>query len=228
MLTLRDLPTFELPYEKCIRRGVSALSDTELLAVILRTGTKEDDVLHIATKILSTKQEYKGLLVLNHLSLKELRKIKGIGNVKAVQLLCIAEITKRMSKATREEGVRLLSPGAVASYYMEDMRHLMTEQLMLLTLDSKSKLLSEKIISSGTVNASIASPREIFIDALQNDAVNIILLHNHPSGDPTPSKEDILTTNRVKDAGKLIGIQLMDHIIIGDNQYISLKERGLL
>ena len=162
------------------------------------------------------------------MSVNELTKLDGIGNVKAIQILCIAELAKRMTKATREDGVRLLSPSAVASYYMEDMRHLTTERILLIMIDSKSKILAEKIISSGTVNASILAPREIFINALKNGAVNIILLHNHPSGDPTPSAEDVSTTQRVKEAGSLIGIKLMDHIIIGDNKYVSLKERGLL
>lgn len=226
--SMKQLPISERPYEKCMIKGVHTLSDAELLSVILRTGTKSSDVLSIANQILTHSKEYPGLLILNHFTINELVSIEGIGKVKAVQILCIAELTKRMSKATREKGVRLLSPESVASYYMEDMRHLTTEQILLIMIDSKSKILSDKIISTGTVNASILAPREIFIDALKVGAVNIILVHNHPSGDPTPSKEDIVSTKRVQEAGKLIGIQLMDHIIIGDNRYVSLKERGLL
>lgn len=226
--SLKDLPISERPHEKFISKGVHSLSDAELLAVILRTGSKSRDVITLANQILTLSKEYPGLLILNHLTMNELTSLDGIGTVKAIQVLCIAELTKRMTKATREDGVRLLSPDAVASYYMEDMRHLTTEQILLIMIDSKSKILAEKIISSGTVNASILAPREIFINALKNGAVNIILLHNHPSGDPTPSVEDITTTKRVKEAGSLIGIKLMDHIIIGDNKYVSLKERGLL
>lgn len=226
--TMKQIPILERPYEKFLSKGVQTLSDAELLAIILRTGSRSQDVLSLANEVLSSKKEYPGLLSLHHLSMKELTEIDGIGNVKAIQILSIAELTKRMTKATREEGVRLFSPGTVASYYMEEMRHLTTEQILLVMIDSKSKILAEKIISSGTVNASILAPREIFINALKQGAVNIILLHNHPSGDPTPSAEDLNTTKRVKEAGLLIGIKLMDHIIIGDNKYISLKEKGLL
>lgn len=226
--TMKQIPISERPYEKFLSKGVQTLSDAELLAVILRTGSKSQDVVSLANTILRSIGEYPGLLVLHHLSMKELMEIDGIGTVKAIQILCIVELSRRMTKATREDGVHLLSPDAVASYYMEDMRHLATEQILLVMIDSKSKILAEKIISSGTVNASILAPREIFIHALKQGAVNIILLHNHPSGDPTPSVEDVSTTRRVKEAGLLIGIKLMDHIIIGDNKYVSLKEKGLL
>ncbi len=223
-----QMPILERPYEKFSRLGVHALSDEELLAIILRTGSKKEDALHLASRILLSNQEYHGLLNLNHLTLNELMKLDGIGQVKATQILCLSEITRRMAKATRKDGVHLLSPDSVASYYMEDMRHLTTEQILLVLLDSKSKILGDKIISSGTVNASLLAPRELFICALKNGAVNIILLHNHPSGDPSPSAEDLQVTKRVKEAGVLIGIKLMDHLIIGDNKYVSLKEQGLL
>ncbi len=222
------LPIFERPYEKFNRLGVHALSDEELLAIILRTGSKKEDALHLASRILHSDQEFSGLLNLYHLTYNELMMLHGIGQVKATQLLCLSEITRRMAKATRKDGVHLLSPNSVASYYMEDMRHLTNEQIMLVLLDSKSKILGDKIISSGTVNASLLAPRELFIYALKHGAVNIILLHNHPSGDPSPSTEDLTATKRVKEAGVLIGIKLMDHLIIGDNKYISLKEQGLL
>ena len=223
-----QFPILERPYEKFNRLGVHALSDEELLAIILRTGSKKEDAVHLASRILYGNQEYSGLLSLNHLTLNELIKLHGIGQVKATQLLCLSEITRRMAKATRKDGVHLLSPDSVASYYMEDMRHLTTEQILLVLLDSKSKILGDKIISSGTVNASLLAPRELFIYALKHGAVNIILLHNHPSGDPSPSSEDLAATKRVKEAGVLIGIKLMDHLIIGDNKYVSLKEQGLL
>ncbi len=223
-----QMPIFERPYEKFNRLGVQALSDEELLAIILRTGSKKEDALHLATRILHNNQEYSGLLSLNHLTFNELTLLHGIGKVKATQILCLSEITKRMAKATRKDGVHLLSPDAVANYYMEDMRHLTNEQIMLVLLDTKSKILGNKIISSGTVNASLLAPRELFIYALKHGAVNIILLHNHPSGDPSPSSEDLAATKRVKEAGVLIGIRLMDHLIIGDNKYVSLKEQGLL
>lgn len=227
-ITMKELPDSERPYEKCERKGVSFLSDTELLAVIIRTGTKTEDAVTLAHRIMNFSKYNKGLNGINYLSQKELMSIKGIGRVKAIQLKCITELSKRMARQSRSEGICLTSPTSVAEYYMQDMRHLTTEQILLIMIDSKSRILNDMIISSGTVNSSILAPREIYLNALKYDAVSIILVHNHPSGDPTPSAEDINTTERMKDAGNLIGIKLMDHIIIGDNRYISLKEKGLL
>jgi DNA repair protein RadC len=147
--------------------------------------------------------------------------------VKAIELLCLTEITKRMSKEIHRDSLRLVTPQSVADFYMQDMRHLTREQVLLLMMDSKNKMIKDMIISEGTVNTSIMPTREVYVHALKYEAVNIILLHNHPSGDPTPSAEDIRVTKKLSEAGNLIGITLMDHIIIGDNRYISLKEQGL-
>lgn len=133
-----------------------------------------------------------------------------------------------MAKATRAEVPCFQTPDAIADYYMQDMRHLEQEQVVLLMLTSKSQYLKDKVISSGTVNSSLISPREIFVEALRYHAVFIILVHNHPSGDPSPSKEDYIITKKIQEAGILVGIKLMDHVIIGDNRYISLKEKGFL
>ena len=154
--------------------------------------------------------------------------IKGIGKVKAIQILCLSELAKRLAKATAGEGLNFSSPESVARYYMEDMRHKKQEYMKLLLFNTRTKLIGETDISKGTVNASLVSPRELFIEALQKNAVSIILLHNHPSGDPTPSREDVLITRKIRDAGELIGIELLDHIILGDNKYISLSEKGFL
>ena len=133
-----------------------------------------------------------------------------------------------MSKSTRVDRKQFVNPEVVAEYYMEDLRFLQQEKVILLMLDTKSKLIKDMEMTSGTVNASLLSPREIFLIALKHEAVNIILLHNHPSGDPTPSREDIHSTKRIREAGNLVGIKLMDHIIIGDNKYVSLGEEGYL
>jgi DNA repair protein RadC len=148
--------------------------------------------------------------------------------VKAVQILCLSELSKRLAKATAKEGLILSHPSTIAEYCMEEMRHQKQEHMKLLMLNSKSKLLGEKDISKGTVNASLVSPRELFIEALEKQAVAIILIHNHPSGDTTPSENDMLLTKRVQEAGRLIGIELLDHIIIGDNCYMSFAEEQLL
>jgi len=226
--TVKELPLTERPYEKCEKSGPSALSDAELLAIIIRTGSMNERAVDVAVNVLSYSNTYPGLIGLNHVTMKELGSINGIGRVKAIQLLCVAELTKRMAKATNEGGLRFITPETVANYYMQDMRHLTQEKILLIMLDSKSKILKDIIISSGTVSSSLLSPREIFLYALKYEAVNIIILHNHPSGDPTPSREDINTTKRIMEAGNLIGIKLMDHIIIGDNKYVSLGEKGYL
>lgn len=226
--TLKELPVSERPYEKCEQYGVTSLSDAELLAAIIKCGTKNKTAIDISNQILNYSKEIPGLNILNYLSLQELMSIEGIGKVKAIQLLCIAELSKRMAKEKKRKTIALLTPDAVADYYMQDLRHLTYEKVILLMVDVKNHIIKDVIISKGTVNFSIAEPREIFINALKHGAVRILLLHNHPSGDPTPSKADISLTMRIKDAGELIGIQLLDHIIIGDNIYISLKEQGIL
>lgn len=226
--TIRELPAPERPYEKCMAMGASALSDAELLAVILRTGTKGQGALETARKILSLSPAAEGLLGLHHLTVNELKKVPGIGMVKAVQLSCIGELSKRMTRKSIDREELFSSPDVVAAYFMEEMRHKEKEELRVVFLNTKGRRLHDTVISIGTVNSSMVSPREIFLEALKFQAVSIILLHNHPSGDPAPSREDILVTGRVAEAGKLIGISLTDHIIIGDRCYISLKERGML
>ena len=224
--TIKDLPENERPIEKFILKGESALSDAELLAIIIRTGTKNLSALSLAEEIIRSSQ---GILGLHHLSLEELTSIKGIGKVKAIQLKAIGELAKRIAKAIAiRADCTFVSPESIADRYMEELRHLEQEQLMVLYMNTKGNLIKEEIITKGTVNMSIVSPREIFVNAVKYKAVSIILLHNHPSGDPTPSRSDIEATYKVKEAGELIGISLIDHIIIGDNRYVSLKREGFL
>lgn len=216
------------PYEKCLKDGATALTDAELLAVLLRTGVKGLDVLELSNHILGPLCGEQGILNIHNLTLKQLQSMKGIGTVKAVQILCLSELAKRLAKASAKDGLTFAVPASIARYYMEEMRHQKQEHMKLLMLNTKSKLLGETNISKGTVNASLVSPRELFIEALNKQAVSIILVHNHPSGDPTPSKTDLLLTKRVKEAGELVGIELLDHIIIGNNCYISFAEQQLL
>ena len=218
----------DLPYEKCLEHGADSLSNKELLAVLLRTGTKGLNVLELAEHILGSQCGDEGILNIHNCTFEKLKNIRGIGNVKAVQILCLSELAKRLSKASAKEALILSIPSKIADYYMEEMRHQKQEHMKLLMLNTKSKLLGEKNISKGTVNASLVSPRELFIEALEKQAVAIILIHNHPSGDPTPSENDILLTKRVQEAGSLIGIELLDHIIIGNNCYMSFAEKKLL
>lgn len=226
--TMRELCSDEQPYEKCLSQGAEYLTDTELLAVIIRTGAPGETAYDLAGRILQKCSPYQGLMGIRHLSLSELMSIKGIGKVKAIQIQCIGELSRRIAKATAACQVKLSTPASVADYFMEDMRHEEQEQLVLLMLNTKMRILKEKMIFKGTVNYSCVSPREIFIEAMLVKAVHIVLVHNHPSGDPTPSQEDILMTRQVQEAGELLGITLLDHIIIGDNRYVSLKEERVL
>ena len=227
MNTMKDIPNAERPYEKCLKQGAEALSDAELLAVLLRTGTKGENVLALAKRLLY-QDGGAGLLGIHQFSFQSLMKLKGIGKVKAVQILCLSELAKRLSKASVEPRLRFSSSQSVAEYYMEDLRHRNQEVMKLLLLNSKAELIDETNISKGTVNASLVTPRELFVEALKKEAVSMILLHNHPSGDPTPSRDDILTTKRISECGLLIGIELLDHIIIGNNCYVSFQEENLL
>lgn len=224
--TIKCIPKSERPYEKCLSQGAESLSDAELLAVILRTGSRGESALDLSRKVLAQSTGGSGLLGIYHMSVSDLTQMKGLGTVKAVQLKCVAELSKRIARATFSEGVSFKSPKIVAEYYMEELRHQEQEVLVLVMLNSKGRLIRDQIISKGTVRASLISPREIFIEAMKQQAVSILLLHNHPSGIPDPSQEDILLTLRVKRAGDMLGIELLDHIIIGDRQAVSMREQG--
>lgn len=218
----------ERPYEKCLKYGAGVLTDSELLAVIIRTGTKGTDSIELSRQILKESKKSPGILGIMDLSIPELMKIKGIGKVKAIQISCIGELSRRISKQRAALKLKCNNPASIADYYMEDMRHSKREQLVVMFLDTKCCLIKDMVLSIGTVNASLVSPRELFIEALKYQAVSIILLHNHPSGDPSPSREDIQITKKVKACSDIIGIALIDHIIIGDNKYVSLKEQGII
>ncbi len=225
---LENLPQEDRPYEKCVRYGVRALTNRELLAAILRTGAKEKSVLELAGELLKLVPEREGFTGLRRMEIEELSSVRGIGKVKAVQLKCVLEIARRMAREEAGEGTFFTSPAVVAEYYMEDLRHEEQEVLLLLMLNQKGRLLKEKYMFKGTVNVSVVSPREIFLEALASRAVQIILLHNHPSGDARPSGEDLDVTRRIAEAGEILGIHLADHIIIGEHTYMSFREKNYL
>ncbi len=225
--TMKELYKEARPYEKCRKFGAGALSDTELLAVVMRTGTRGENACQLAGRILSLPG-YEGLKGLNRIGLERLLDVKGIGEVKAVQLKCVAELAARMARTKAEERLAFDMPETIAAYFMEELRYADQEQLQVLFLNTRNKLLKEKMMFKGTVNASLVSPREIFMEALECRAVRLVLVHNHPSGDPTPSTEDIRITHRIYKTGEMLGIQLLDHIIIGDHCYSSFRERGIL
>lgn len=219
----------DLPYEKFLRLGPESLSERELLAIILRTGTRNCPAVQLAGKVLSlSKGRERGLNALHHISLSELMKIPGIGEVKAVKIKCIAELAKRMAMEKAGEALRFDEPSTVASYFMEELRHEEKENILLLSLDNKLHLIEKYVLSVGTVNTSLLSPREVFVQAFKSQASAVMLLHNHPSGDAEPSRQDLLITGKIKEAGVLVEIPLIDHIIIGNGSYTSLREKGLL
>ncbi len=224
---IKDLPKDQRPYEKCENLGPECLTDAELLAIIIRTGCKGKQSVELANDIIS-KSGNDGILGICKIDIIELLEIKGIGKVKALQIKCIGELSKRISRSVVDKKLIFNNPQIIAEYYMEECRHKEREELKVIMLNSKSAYLGDINVSVGTVNSSFASPREIYLEALKYKAVTIILLHNHPSGDPNPSRKDIESTRNISIAGEIIGIKLIDHIIIGDNRYISLKEKGIL
>ena len=221
-ITAKELPVSERPYEKCLSAGPSALSDAELLAVILKSGSPKMNVVALAQNIL--RADGRNLLNLYHMSVEELMRFPGIGEVKAIQLKCVAELSRRIARTQRSERVCLTNAESVADYYMEYLRHEAKELLLVSMFDSKCHLIADTVIATGSVRAVLGSPREIFLHLFEKKAVSFILLHNHPSGDPAPSKEDFALTRRMKECGELMDIELSDHIIIGDNRYYSFRE----
>lgn len=220
----KDIKTL-LPYERFLRFGPENLTESELLAIILRTGTKEMNAEELAKQVLSlAKYPREGLLGLYDVTLDELMQIKGIGMVKAIKLKSLTELSMRISRASAKEGLLFTDSSTVADYYMEMLRHLNTECVILVCLDGKGQLIREKKLSDGSVKMSLISPREIFMEAIQCRAVNMLLIHNHPSGDPTPSRIDRELTANLKEMGDKMDIPLLDHIIIGDNRYVSFRE----
>ena len=216
------------PYEKALYLGPGVMTDAELLAVILNTGTKGESAMDISRKILSLAPGEEGLLGLCHLGIEDYKTLPGIGNVKAIRLVCIGELSKRLASRSAMRTLCFEDSDSIADYYMEQLRHEEQEKLVCVMLDTRYRFLGDTVISSGTVNASLASTRELFLAALRHRAVFIVLLHNHPSGDPTPSDEDIVVTKRVQKAGDLLEIRLMDHLIIGDHCYVSMRDAGVL
>ncbi|OIJ10269.1 hypothetical protein BKP35_14320 [Anaerobacillus arseniciselenatis] len=222
-LMIRDFPHGERPRERLLKEGSKALSNQELIAILLGTGTKQESVLQLSQRIL---HHFNGLKFLKESTVEELKKIKGIGDTKAVQLLAAIELGSRVHKLQMEDRIIIRSPEDVSNYVMEDMRFLTQEHFVSLYLNTKNHVIHKKTIFIGSLNASIVHPREVFKEAFRYSAASIICLHNHPSGDPAPSREDIEVTKRLAESGKVVGIELLDHIIIGDQKFVSLKEKG--
>ncbi|HHU76191.1 MAG TPA: DNA repair protein RadC [Firmicutes bacterium] len=205
--------------------GAGSLSNAELLAIILRTGYRQESVIRLAERVLFQSE---GLRHLPNLTLEELQAIKGIGPAKAVMIKAALELGRRLVLSIRQEGISLTTPGEVANFLMEEMRFYNKEYFKIVLLNTKNQLISLEDISVGSLNASIVHPREIFHYPIKKSAAAIILVHNHPSGDPTPSREDLEVTKRLVEAGEILGIKVLDHIIVGEGRHLSFKEKGLI
>lgn len=222
--TVKELPDSEKPYEKFLKYGAQALSDAELLAVIIRSGTTGLTSVEVAQDFLCAGD--RSLLNLYEIPYEKMIQMRGIGPVKAIQLKCIAELSKRIAQTKYAAKICLNDPGSIADYYMERLRHERREQLIVCMFDNKCHLLGERLLSIGSASESIVSPREIFSAALNCHAIHLILLHNHPSGSPVPSRNDDMVTERIASCGRIMGIPLLDHIIIGDHSYYSYREKN--
>ena len=219
---IKDMPEDERPRERLIRYGPKHLSTAELLAIVMRVGTREENALELAKKLL----EKYNLPALSKSDVIELRKTLGIGDAKACQIVASFELGRRL--LTYESKPPIRTPQDVADMFMSELRYLKKEIFKGVYLDTKNRVIADETVSMGSLNTNIVHPREVFKKAIEKSAASIILVHNHPSGDPTPSNEDIELTKRMREAGNLLGIEVFDHVIIGDGKYISLKEKELI
>ena len=217
-MKLKDYSTDSLPRERLINSGPSSLSTAELLAIILKSGTKKENIIEISNKLLKKYQ----LSGLSNATLNELKKEHGIGQAKASQIVAIFEILKRIPQEKTK--LKITCAKDIFNYYHNSLSTCKKEHLIAIFLNSKNQLIKDKIITIGTINSSLIHPREIYHEAIKNLASSIIIMHNHPSGDPTPSKEDLEVTNIIKQTGQILQIKMLDHIIIGKNRYWSYVE----
>ncbi|MNN28022.1 hypothetical protein D3C81_1415790 [compost metagenome] len=222
---LRDIPSEERPRERMMKYGASVLSQAELLAILLRTGIHQESAIHMAQRIIGEIGGIRGFMDLN---IDELTKMRGIGPAKAVQIKAGIELGQRLTVLRQPEAQIIRSPRDAADIVMEQLRYLQKEHFVCLFLNTKNHIIAQETLSIGSLNASIVHPREVFRAAIKCCSASIVCAHNHPSGDPTPSSEDILITNRLCKAGEIVGIDVLDHIVIGDGEFVSLKEQGLM
>lgn len=221
---IHDLPEEERPRERLVRNGPESLSNAELLAIILRTGSRAENVVSMSSRILS---EY-SIKQLSLANIKRLMQIHGIGEAKASQISAVFELARRLETFVEEPKRKVRSPKDVYTLMYPKMREQKKERFITLYLDTKNQILKEETVSIGSLNASIVHPREVFKSALMESSASVIMIHNHPSGDPSPSREDIMVTEKLVEGGKLLGIDVLDHIIIGDGKYVSLKDEGFV
>lgn len=224
-IKMKELPTSERPYEKMEMYGESVLSNAELLAIIIKSGTKEESSVTLAQKILSLGKEYSKdtLNFLQDITIEELTKINGIGKVKALQIKAVCELAKRISRPIDNQKIKIKSPQDIVNLVMDELKLEKREIVKVVILNSQNVIIKIQTIALGKTNSVNIDTKDIFTEAIKRGLNKIILLHNHPSGNSIPSKQDIDFTQRIEEAGNLLNIQLLDHIIIGYNEYTSIK-----
>lgn len=220
---IKDIIKEERPRETLLKKGETYLSDSELLAILINNGTRDKSAITLAREIIETSD---GIRNLSNITVEELSKIKGIGLAKACRIISALELGRRVSVASEMQKFKISSPQDIGNVYMEELRYKKKEIFRVVLLNTKNVIIGFKDISEGSLNASIVHPREVFLEAIKKSANKMILMHNHPSGDPTPSSEDINITKRLISAGQIVGIEILDHVIIGDGSFYSFKENG--
>ncbi|KKH98800.1 DNA repair protein RadC [Methanosarcina sp. 1.H.T.1A.1] len=223
-IRIHDIPEEERPRERLIKNGPESLSNAELLGIVLRTGSREENVVSLCSRILS---EY-SIKQLSLANVSRLTQVHGVGKAKAAQIAAVFELARRLETFIEEPKRKIGSPKDVYTLMYPKMREQKKEKFITLYLDTKNQILKEEVVSIGSLNASIVHPREVFKLALLESSASVIMVHNHPSGDPSPSREDIMVTEKLVEGGKLLGIDILDHIIIGDGRYVSLKDEGFV
>lgn len=224
-LTIKELPADERPREKMKERGAQALGNSELLAILLRTGTAAESALRLAENLLDREG---GLAGLGHATIEEVEQVRGIGEAKAVTLLAALELGRRLASLAPLDRTAVRSPEDIAALLLPRFRYESRESFVAVLLSTKNHVLKTPVISVGSLNASIVHPRELFREAINASAAAVIVAHNHPSGDPTPSPEDITLTRKLVEAGNILDIPVLDHVVLGDGKYVSFKEKGIL
>jgi len=222
---IKELPSDERPRERLLKYGPSSLSAAELIAIVLRTGTRDQSAISLAQALL---HKHGGLRGLSRASIADIKKLKGVGDVKGIQIAAFVELGKRLAVPHEGDDPPINSPDDAAQLLMPFLRGSHKEEFWALLLNTKNSLIRKVLISVGGLDSSIVQPAAVFKEAVAGGARSIIVVHNHPSGDPTPSPEDRLVTARLVEAGKVMGIDVLDHLILGDGRYVSLKERGMM
>ena len=224
-MNIRRLPENEKPREKLMREGKEKLSTTEIIAILIGSGTGGKSALELASEVIS--MDSSGIRFLAECRPEELIKIKGIGRAKACEILAAVELGRRIAAIPKIDNVRIEKSSDIADIFMERMRYYKKEHFISLLINVKGEIIEEAEVSIGDLCSSTTHPREVFIDAVRRSAGSVIFIHNHPSGDPTPSSADIETTRRLIESGDILGIPVLDHIVIGDGCYISLRAQGM-